>query len=126
MRSPRHTAVSRRAASAGSSFCVRTSRRDARPGDNKESTPTPQTRHAFRPSAVSAAKDGAVMFDTMPNDAAAAMGTGRRERLDGTFERVEDHGAAGHRNLEAFVIVVAALLASRHRTPPNTHRESQT
>jgi hypothetical protein len=67
-----------------------------------------------------AAEDRAVMLDTMPDDAAAAMRAGWRERLDRTFERVEDHGAAGHPNLEALVVVVAALLASRHRSPPDT------
>jgi len=63
---------------------------------------------------MDAAEDSAVVLDPMPDDTAAAMGTGGRERLDRAFEAVEDHGAAAHGDLEALVVVVAALFTSRH------------
>jgi hypothetical protein len=59
-----------------------------------ESIPVPQARHAFLLGAMHAAEDLAVMLDAVSDDAAAAMRAGRRERLNRTFERVEDHGSA--------------------------------
>ena len=82
------------------------------PATTQTLIPIPQARHAFLLGAMHAAENRSIMLDAMPDDTAAAMRAGRRERLDGTFERVEDHGAVGHPNLEAFVVVVVALLAA--------------
>jgi hypothetical protein len=75
---------------------------------------------------MDAAEDSAVVLDPMPDDAAAAMGVGGRERLDRAFEAVEDHGAAAHGDLEALVVVVAALFTSRQWPPPSVRFQSQT
>ena len=80
----------------------------------RRSIPIAETLDAFLLGAMDAAEDGAVVLDPMPDDAAAAMRAGGRERLDRAFEAVEDHGAAAHGDLEALVVVVAALFTSRH------------
>ena len=73
---------------------------------------------AFMLGAMYAAEDGVAVLNTVADDAAAAMRAGGRERLDRAFEAVEDHGAAAHGDLEALVVVVAALRASAHSSPP--------
>ena len=67
---------------------------------------------------MGAAIDRALMLDPMPYDAAAAMRADRRQHMDRAFEAVEDDGAAAHLHLETLVVVIAALLASRHGTLP--------
>src|SRR6476469_8987715 len=64
--------------------------------------------------AMDAAIDGVAVLHAMADDAAAAMRADRRERGDGAFERVEHERAAAHGDLEALVIVVAALRAFAH------------
>ena len=64
--------------------------------------------------AMDAAIDRVAMLHAMADDAAAAMRADRRERRDGAFERVEDERAPAHGDLEALVIVVAALRAFAH------------
>jgi hypothetical protein len=64
------------------------------------SIPVPQARHAFLLGAMHAAKDCAVMLDAVPDDAAAAMRAGRRERLNRTFE-------------ESKIIVLPAIVTSK-------------
>ena len=59
----------------------------------RRSIPIAETLDAFLLGAMDAAEDSAVVLDPMPDDAAAAMGAGGRERLDRAFEAVEDHGA---------------------------------
>src|SRR4029450_3271933 len=61
-----------------------------------------------------AAEDGAVLLDTVPDDAVAAMRASWRKRLNRALKRVKRHGAARHRHLKALVVVVPALVASSH------------
>src|SRR5262245_43305186 len=65
-----------------------------------------------------AAIDRAFMLDAVSDDAAAAMRAHRRQHMDRTFEAVENEGAAAHLDFEALVVIVAALLASRHGFAP--------
>ena len=89
------------------------------------SIPIAKTLDAFLLGAMDTAEDSAVVLDPMPDDAAAAMRAGGRESLDSAFEAVEDHGAAAHSDLEALVVVVAALLTSRHGLLPSARFKSQ-
>ena len=63
---------------------------------------------------MDAAEDNAVVLDPMPDDTAAAVKAGGREGLDRAFEAVEVHGAAADGDLEALVVLVAALFTSRY------------
>ena len=58
------------------------------------------------------------MLHAMPDDAVAAIGACRCQRLDRALEAVEDHGAATHCDRKALVVVIAALLACRHGFSP--------
>jgi hypothetical protein len=60
--------------------------------------------------AVRAAIDGVGGFHTVTDDAAATMGTGGRQGMDGTFETVEHMRFAAHLYLKAFIICIAAYL----------------
>lgn len=64
--------------------------------------------------AVSAAEDLAVSLYSVSNDAAAAVGTLWRERLDRTFEAVERMLRVADHDVESLVVVVAAQIADRH------------
>src|SRR6478752_4532875 len=64
--------------------------------------------------AMDAAIDGVAVLHAVADDAYAAMRADRRERGDGAFERVEGERASAHGDLEALVIVVAALRAFAH------------
>jgi hypothetical protein len=68
--------------------------------------------------AMHAAEDGVTMLHAMTDDAAAAMRADRREGGDGAFEAVEDERAAAHGDLEALVVVIAALRAFAHGDAP--------
>ena len=48
-----------------------------------------------------AAEDGAVLLDTVPDDAVAAMRASWRERLNRALKRVKRHATARHRHLKA-------------------------
>ncbi len=48
--------------------------------------PVAEPGHAFMLGAMDAAEDGVAVLDAVPNNAAAAMSTGWRERLDRAFE----------------------------------------
>ena len=66
------------------------------------------------PRAVHAAEDGAVMLHAVADDARAAMRADGGKRRNRAFERVEGEGASAHVDLEALVVVVAALRALAH------------
>lgn len=70
--------------------------------------------HAGLERAVRAAEDAAVGLDAVPDDRAPAMRAQGRERVDRTFEAVEDVPPAAHEHLEALVVVVVTDLALRH------------
>ena len=74
--------------------------------------------------AVDAAIDGVAMLHAVTDDAHAAMRADRRERGDGAFEGVEGERAAAHGDLEALVIIVAALRTFTHGGVPPLHTTS--
>ena len=78
------------------------------------SIPIDEARHTFVLGAMYAAENGIAMLHAMPDDAAVAMRADGRERRDGAFEAVEHKRAAVHDDLEAPVVVVAALRAFAH------------
>jgi hypothetical protein len=65
--------------------------------------------------AVSATKSQPNRLDAMTDDRTFAMRAPRGRRLYRTFERIERPCVVGERYLECLVVVVAALIASRHR-----------
>src|SRR6266436_6628656 len=72
------------------------------------SGPVPDLLRAGLVRAVSAAVDAAVLLRPVADDAAAAVGALRRERLDGALEAVERVRGASHRDLERLVVLVSA------------------
>src|SRR5690242_6017713 len=55
----------------------------------------------------------AVGFHAVSDHPAAAMGAGRRQRVDGTLKTVEHMRRAGHTDLKAFIVYVAAYFTSQ-------------
>src|SRR5262249_54121260 len=74
----------------------------------------PQSRHPFVLGAVGTAVNDALFLHSMPDHSAAAMGANRRQRLDGTFEGIENMLAAAHRHGERLVVLVLANVALSH------------
>ena len=70
--------------------------------------------HAAPPRAVRAAEVLAARLDAVPDDRTLAVEAARRERLDRALEGVERVGGPTDRDLERFVIGVAAALTWRH------------
>src|SRR5687767_5536934 len=70
--------------------------------------------HACLFGAVAAAENAVIGFETMADDAHAAMGARRRERVDRAFEAVERLCPAALGDLESLVVVVTASVAFRH------------
>jgi len=68
--------------------------------------------------AVSAAKEIAIRFCAVPNDAATAMRALWGKRLDGAFETIEGVMPPIHHHLEGLVIVVSARFAFSHFQTP--------
>lgn len=54
-------------------------------------------------------------FGAMPDDAASAMGTHRRQRMNRAFETVECVCSPSETHLECLVVIVTADFASCHR-----------
>jgi len=69
---------------------------------------------AFVVGAMHAAKNGVAMLHAVADDAVAAMGADRGECLNCAFEAIEDERAAAHGDLEAPIVVIAALRAFAH------------
>jgi hypothetical protein len=78
------------------------------------SIPVDEALHAFMLGAMDAAEDRVAVLHAVADDAHAAMRADRRERGNGTFEGVEHERAAAHGDLEALVVIVAALRAFAH------------
>ena len=71
-------------------------------------------RGAAGPGAMGAAEEPSVDLDAMPDDAARAVLTDRRQPLDGALERVEGVNLPGRVYLERHPVVVSANLACGH------------
>src|SRR5262245_52461021 len=67
--------------------------------------------------AVDAAEDRVVLFDSVPDHAAAAMIADRRECMDSALEAVERVRASVDLDLERLVVLVAAGFALGHGSP---------
>src|SRR5262245_61184058 len=80
----------------------------------RASIPVDEALDALVPGAMDAAIDRVAVLHAVADDAHAAMWADRRERGDGAFERVEHERAPAHGDLEALVVVVAALRAFAH------------
>src|SRR5438067_4511097 len=76
--------------------------------------------HALLLGAVLAAEEGALLLEPMPDDADAAMGAGRRQRVDRALEAVESVSDAVLGDLKRLVVIVAAGFTSLHDTPPHS------
>src|SRR5918999_6190497 len=76
--------------------------------------PVPGALDTGRLGTVRAAVHGAVRLDAVPDDLAAAVVAGRRDRMDGALEAVEHVGLAAASDLHRLVVLVAAHLALRH------------
>ena len=57
----------------------------------------------------------AMRLGPMPDDAAAAVSTRWRQRMNRAFETVERVGASSETHLKCLVVVIAADFASCHR-----------
>ena len=64
--------------------------------------------------AVRAAVHDAFGFDSMADDAAAAVGAGRSHGVNGAFKTVEGAGLIKHGYGEGFVVLVSAGIADSH------------
>jgi hypothetical protein len=63
---------------------------------------------------MSAAVHNTLGFDSMPENLAPTVGTGRGECMNGALKAVEHMRLCGQFHLKGFFIVVAANFASRH------------
>src|SRR5207302_9333473 len=82
--------------------------------------PITQPFHALLLGTVLAAEEGAFLLEPVPDDADAAMGTGRRQRVDRALERIEGVGCAALGDLKGLVVIVTAGFTSRHGAPPHS------
>ena len=60
---------------------------------------------------------GAVLLDAVADDAAFAVGAGRRQQVNGALERVERVLRAVHRDGEGLVVAISADFAGAHGVP---------
>jgi hypothetical protein len=74
----------------------------------ESSSPIAQGCRSYMFGAMRAAVNRVVLFDAVTDDLAAAMGAGRRQRVDGALKRIERVRLAVHGDLERLVIIVAA------------------
>src|SRR3954463_9701982 len=77
-----------------------------------------QSGDADHLGAVFATEEGAVLFESVTDDADAAVLAGGRQRVDRAFEAVEGVGGAVHAHLKRLVVIVSARLASGHGNLP--------
>src|SRR5262245_18360357 len=80
----------------------------------RASIPVDKALDALVLGAMDAAIDRVAVLHAVVDDAHAALWADRRERGDGAFERVEHERAPAHGDLEALVVVIAALRAFAH------------
>jgi len=73
-----------------------------------------ESLHSGHRRARRAAVKGAAAFYAVTDDSTATVGARRRERVNGTLERIEDVRLACHRHRERLVIAVAADFTLRH------------
>jgi hypothetical protein len=73
-----------------------------------------KTGNAFGYGAMLAAKKVSIGFQSVTDDPATAVSTGRRQLLDRTLETVKRIGFAIHRDFKAFVVRVATGFADAH------------
>jgi hypothetical protein len=66
--------------------------------------------------AVCATEELPIGLHAMSDDPAAAMAAGRRNRVNGAFEAVEDMGLTRLDQLERLVVIVSANFTPCHRT----------
>jgi hypothetical protein len=66
---------------------------------------------------MSTAVENTLGFHTVTDHAAAAMGTGGCQGMDGTLKAVEDMGSPCHVYFKALVVYVAAYLTSSAVVP---------
>src|SRR5688572_12701290 len=78
--------------------------------------PVLESRHSVGFRAVHAAEEPPVHLLTMPDDPAAAMAAHRGQQVDRAFEAVEGVGLPSQGQLEALVVVVAAVIADSHES----------
>jgi hypothetical protein len=76
--------------------------------------------HTSLAGAVSAAVEGAIRLDPMPNDLAAAVIADRRQLVDGTLKAIEHMSLADGNHLEGQVVVIPTHVTSSHVSPPCT------
>jgi hypothetical protein len=62
--------------------------------------------------AMRTAIKNAIGLHAMPYDAAATVGTGGRQRVDGTFETIKNMGCLTHTDFEALVVHIPAYFTS--------------
>ena len=67
---------------------------------------------------MNATEDLSIGLHTMPDDAAIAVRTDRRQRVNRAFEAVECVPRSRCCQLKGLVIIVAANLTLRHTNPP--------
>lgn len=94
------------------------SRHGIPPASSTASGAVMQPGSARFPCAMCAAKYPPVLLHPVPNDTAGTMLAAWRHGLDRAFEAVECRGSARHHHLEGLVVVISALLATRHGLSP--------
>jgi hypothetical protein len=73
---------------------------------------------------VDTAEDLSIRFHAVPDDAAIAMRTNRRQRVDRALKTVEDVSFSPHDYFERFVVIVPADFACRHTTIRSREKRS--
>jgi hypothetical protein len=76
--------------------------------------PILQFRPAAGARAMDTTKDLRALLDAVPHDSAAATRTGRRQRVNGAFETVEDVRLTSETDFERFVVIVPTHFALGH------------
>jgi hypothetical protein len=61
-----------------------------------------------------ATEEGALLLESVADNADAALRAGRRQRMNGAFEAVEGMSDPAHTHLERLVVIVPASFTSRH------------
>src|SRR5215831_20368444 len=73
-----------------------------------------QAGYANGLGAMLAAEEGAVLLESVADDADAAVLAGRRQRMDRALEAVEGVGGTVHADLKRLVVVVSTDFTSGH------------
>jgi len=71
-------------------------------------------RHTGLAGAVGAAVEGAIRFDTMPNDLATAVVADWRQLVDGTLKTIEHMALASGYHLEGQIVVISTYFTRSH------------